>query len=163
MLFFLLVIFVSDLCSAIASLLLGGRTLKTNINRTVLGVLFGGLGGILAGTCMYWITPFVSGRLRIDGICHGVGRRSWRPRWGRAGIGGERRSVKRIFYKRTEWVDDLKLRASYGTSGDKQSSLLRMASKAYMIQETITMVKTALHTCKFLMMNYHGKSLKILM
>ena len=46
MLFFLLVIFVSDLCSAIASLLLGGRTLKTNINRTVLGVLFGGLGGI---------------------------------------------------------------------------------------------------------------------
>ena len=58
MLFFLLVIFVSDLCSAIASLLLGGRTLKTNINRTVLGVLFGGLGGILAGTCMYWITPF---------------------------------------------------------------------------------------------------------
>ena len=31
------------------------------------------------------------------------------------------------------------------------------------IQETITMVKTALHTCKFLMMNYHGKSLKILM
>ena len=39
-------------------LLLGGRTLKTNINRTVLGVLFGGLGGILAGTCMYWITPF---------------------------------------------------------------------------------------------------------
>ena len=68
MLFFLLVIFVSDLCSAIASLLLGGRTLKTNINRTVLGVLFGGLGGILAGTC-------------IDGICHGVGRRSWRPRF----------------------------------------------------------------------------------
>ena len=58
MLLFLLVIFVSDLCSAIASLLLGGRTLKTNINRTVLGVLFGGLGGILAGTCMYWITPF---------------------------------------------------------------------------------------------------------
>ena len=48
----------TDLCSAIASLLLGGRTLKTNINRTVLGVLFGGLGGILAGTCMYWITPF---------------------------------------------------------------------------------------------------------
>ena len=43
---------------SIASLLLGGRTLKTNINRTVLGVLFGGLGGILAGTCMYWITPF---------------------------------------------------------------------------------------------------------
>ena len=42
----------------LASLLLGGRTLKTNINRTVLGVLFGGLGGILAGTCMYWITPF---------------------------------------------------------------------------------------------------------
>lgn len=24
----------------------------------MLGVLFGGLGGILAGTCMYWITPF---------------------------------------------------------------------------------------------------------
>ena len=58
MLYFLLVIFVSDLCSAIASLLLGGRTLKMNINRTMLGVIIGCLGGIIAGTCMYWITPF---------------------------------------------------------------------------------------------------------
>lgn len=80
MLFFLLVIFVSDLCSAIASLLLGGRTLKTNINRTVLGVLFGGLGGILAGT-LYVLDYSISSLAGcIDGICHGVGRRSWRPR-----------------------------------------------------------------------------------
>ena len=61
MLFFLLVIFVSDLCSAIASLLLGGRTLKTHLY--VLDYSISSLAGC------------------IDGICHGVGRRSWRPRF----------------------------------------------------------------------------------
>lgn len=59
MLFFLLVIFVSDLCSSIASLLLGGRSLQMNINRTVLGTVIGCLGGVLAGSSMYWITPFL--------------------------------------------------------------------------------------------------------
>lgn len=58
MLFFLLVIFVSDLCAAIASSLLGGKTLSFNMSRTVLGTVIGCAGGFLAGACMYWITPF---------------------------------------------------------------------------------------------------------
>ena len=58
MLFFLLVIFVSDLTGSIASSMLGGRALAFNINRTVLGTSIGCVGGILAGAAMYWITPF---------------------------------------------------------------------------------------------------------
>lgn len=58
MLFFLLVVFVSDLCSAIASSMLGGRTLSYNVNRTLVGSVVGCLGGLVAAGCMYWITPF---------------------------------------------------------------------------------------------------------
>lgn len=58
MLFFLLIVFVSDLGSALASSMLGGRSLSFNVNRTVLGSVIGGLAGILAAAAMYWITPF---------------------------------------------------------------------------------------------------------
>lgn len=58
MLFFLLVIFVSDLTSSIASSMLGGKTLRFNMNRTVVGNVIGGLGGIIASALMFWITPF---------------------------------------------------------------------------------------------------------
>ncbi len=58
MLFFLLIIFVSDLVATIASLLLKGRALRLNPNRTVLGTVIGCSGGILAAGLMYWITPF---------------------------------------------------------------------------------------------------------
>lgn len=58
MLFFLLVIFVSDLTSSIASSMLGGRTLRFNMNRTVVGNVIGGIGGIIASALMFWITPF---------------------------------------------------------------------------------------------------------
>ncbi|MDO5530658.1 phosphatidate cytidylyltransferase [Sutterella sp.] len=58
MLFFLLVIFVSDLCGSLASSMLGGKALKLSVNRTLLGNAIGCLGGLLAGAAMYWITPF---------------------------------------------------------------------------------------------------------
>lgn len=58
MLFFLLVVFVSDLVATIASSMLGGRSLPFNPNRTLRGTAVGYLGGLVAAGCMYWITPF---------------------------------------------------------------------------------------------------------
>lgn len=58
MLYFLLVIFVSDLCGALASTMLKGRELRFNMNRTVVGTTIGCLCGFIAGALMYWITPF---------------------------------------------------------------------------------------------------------
>lgn len=60
MLFYLLVIFVSDLTAAIASSFMGGKPLSYNANRTIQGTLVGCLGGIIAGGLMFWITPFRS-------------------------------------------------------------------------------------------------------
>lgn len=58
LLFFLLVIFVSDLCCTIASSFLGKRPLAYNPNRTILGTVVGSFGGVVAGAMMFWITPF---------------------------------------------------------------------------------------------------------
>lgn len=58
LLFFLLVLFVSDLCSTIASSFLGKGALFFNHNRTMLGTVIGCSAGVLAGMMMYWITPF---------------------------------------------------------------------------------------------------------
>lgn len=58
MLFFLLVVFVSDLVATIASSMFGGRSLPFNPNRTLRGTAVGYLGGLVAAGCMYWITPF---------------------------------------------------------------------------------------------------------
>ncbi len=58
LLFFLLVLFVSDLCSTIASSFLGKGSLSFNPNRTMLGTFLGCCAGVLAGMMMYWITPF---------------------------------------------------------------------------------------------------------
>ncbi|MDY3115167.1 MAG: phosphatidate cytidylyltransferase [Sutterella sp.] len=58
LLFFLLVLFVSDLCSTIASSFIGKKILSYNHNRTLEGTVLGCLAGILAGMMMYWITPF---------------------------------------------------------------------------------------------------------
>lgn len=58
MLFFLLVVFVTDLGSALASSMLGGKTLSFSMNRTVLGSILGGVAGVAAAATMYWITPF---------------------------------------------------------------------------------------------------------
>ena len=58
LLFYLLVVFVSDLTASIASSFCGGRPMPYNVNRTVLGTLIGCFGGVLAGAAMFWITPF---------------------------------------------------------------------------------------------------------
>lgn len=59
MLFFLLVVFVSDLCASIASAMIGARPpLSFNPSRTVLGTVLGCVGGLLVGGAMFWITPF---------------------------------------------------------------------------------------------------------
>ena len=57
-LFYLLVVFVCDLASSIASSFFGGKSLSFNTNRTVKGTLIGSLSGFLAGAPLFWITPF---------------------------------------------------------------------------------------------------------
>ncbi|MBM6704156.1 phosphatidate cytidylyltransferase [Sutterella massiliensis] len=58
MLFFLLVVFVSDFSAAIASSMIGKKTVGFNAGRTVAGTAIGCACGFLAGAAMYWITPF---------------------------------------------------------------------------------------------------------
>jgi len=58
LLFFLLILFLTDLLQVIASTLLGGTPLKVNLNKTAKGVLAGGAAGILIGTALWWLTPF---------------------------------------------------------------------------------------------------------
>lgn len=58
MLFFLLVIFVSDFSAAIVSSMVGKKPLGFNAGRTVAGTVIGCGCGFLAGAAMYWITPF---------------------------------------------------------------------------------------------------------
>ncbi len=58
LLFFLLILFLTDLLQVIATTLLGGTPLKVNLNKSAKGVLAGGLGGILIGTALWWLTPF---------------------------------------------------------------------------------------------------------
>lgn len=58
LLFFLLVLFLTDLLQVIATALLKGPPLKANPNKSAKGVLAGGLGGVLIGTALWWMTPF---------------------------------------------------------------------------------------------------------
>lgn len=58
MLYFLLVIYTSDMCAALLSSIFGKRPMSANPGRTVLGTLLGCLCGVLAGMAMYWMTPF---------------------------------------------------------------------------------------------------------
>lgn len=58
LLFFLLVLFVSDLCASIASSMSSRKTLVFNSERTLMGLFIGGVGGLIAAACMFWITPF---------------------------------------------------------------------------------------------------------
>lgn len=59
LLFFLLILFLTDLLQVIASTLLGGTPLKVNLNKTAKGALAGGAGGVLIGTALWWLTPFL--------------------------------------------------------------------------------------------------------
>jgi phosphatidate cytidylyltransferase len=58
LLFFLLVLFLTDLLQIVFSALLGSRALKSNPNKTVNGVLAGSACGALIGTLLWWMTPF---------------------------------------------------------------------------------------------------------
>lgn len=58
MLYFLLVIYTSDMCAALLSSMFGKRPLRANSGRTVLGTVMGCFCGIAAGMAMYWMTPF---------------------------------------------------------------------------------------------------------
>lgn len=57
LLFYLLIVFVSDLGASIASAFVGGKPLSFNPNRTIKGTAIGCLAGIIAGSAMFWITP----------------------------------------------------------------------------------------------------------
>jgi len=59
LLFFLLILFLTDLLQVIFSTLLGGTPLKVNLNKTAKGVLAGGAAGIMIGTALWWLTPFL--------------------------------------------------------------------------------------------------------
>ena len=58
LLFFLLVLFMTDVLQIVFSAVLGGRALKSNPNKTVYGVLGGSACGALLGTGLWWMTPF---------------------------------------------------------------------------------------------------------
>lgn len=58
LLFFLLVLFLTDLLQIVASAALDGRPLGSNANKTGRGVLVGGAGGVVLGTLLWWMTPF---------------------------------------------------------------------------------------------------------
>jgi phosphatidate cytidylyltransferase len=58
LLFFLLVLFLTDLLQIVASAALDGRPLRSNANKTGRGVLAGGAGGVVLGTLLWWMTPF---------------------------------------------------------------------------------------------------------
>ena len=58
LLFFLLVLFLTDVLQFTFSAALGGRTLRSNPNKTVNGVLAGSACGALVGTALWWMTPF---------------------------------------------------------------------------------------------------------
>ncbi len=58
LLFYLLVVFVYDLVSTIASAFFGGKNFAFSSNRTGIGTGMGMLAGIFAGALFFWITPF---------------------------------------------------------------------------------------------------------
>lgn len=58
LLYFLLVLQLSDLLAVIASAALGRTPLASNPNKSKEGVLLGGIGATLIGTALWWMTPF---------------------------------------------------------------------------------------------------------
>jgi len=59
LLFFLLILFLTDLLQVIASNFFGGAALEVSPNKTRNGVLAGGSAGILIGTALGGLTPFL--------------------------------------------------------------------------------------------------------
>lgn len=58
LLYFLLVLFLTDVLQIVFSAALNGQALKSNPDKTVNGVLAGSAGGALIGTLLWWMTPF---------------------------------------------------------------------------------------------------------
>ncbi|MGE5338988.1 MAG: phosphatidate cytidylyltransferase [Gemmatimonadota bacterium] len=58
LLYFLLVLQVSELLAVVASAALGRTPLRSNPNKSKEGVLLGGIGATLLGTALWWMTPF---------------------------------------------------------------------------------------------------------
>lgn len=58
LLYFLLVLYVTDLMQTMASAVLGGRPLRSNPRKTDAGLLAGAAGGVLLGLLLWWMTPF---------------------------------------------------------------------------------------------------------
>ncbi|HUL65557.1 MAG TPA: phosphatidate cytidylyltransferase [Burkholderiaceae bacterium] len=58
LLYFLLVLQMSDLLAVIASAAIGRTPLKSNPNKSREGVLAGGAAAVLLGTGLFWMTPF---------------------------------------------------------------------------------------------------------
>jgi phosphatidate cytidylyltransferase len=58
LLYFLLVLQLSELLAVIASAAIGRTPLRSNPNKSREGVLVGGAGATLLGTSLWWMTPF---------------------------------------------------------------------------------------------------------
>jgi phosphatidate cytidylyltransferase len=59
LLYFMLVVQMSDLLAVIASAAIGRTPLKSNPNKSREGVLAGGAAAVLLGTVLFWMTPFL--------------------------------------------------------------------------------------------------------
>lgn len=58
LLYYLLVLYFADLFQIMASALLGGRATLVNPNKTLKGIIIGGLGALVMGSALFWLTPF---------------------------------------------------------------------------------------------------------
>lgn len=93
LLFFLIVTFLADLFSVLASSFLGGKALRMNTNKTIKGITVGSFLAVVAGVALYWLTPFsilqtalyalaivlscLMGDLVISSVKRSLGSRSW--------------------------------------------------------------------------------------
>ena len=93
LLFFLIVTFLTDLFSVLASSALGGKALRMNPNKTVKGLTVGSCSAVVAGIALYWLTPFsilqtvifalaivlscTMGDLVMSSIKRSLGSKSW--------------------------------------------------------------------------------------
>ena len=93
LLFFLIIVFLADLFSALASSALGGKALKMNPNKTVKGLTVGSCLAVIAGIALYWLTPFsilqtalyalaivlscIMGDMVISSVKRSLGSKSW--------------------------------------------------------------------------------------
>ena len=93
LLYFLLVLQMSELLAVIASASLGRTPLASNPNKSREGVLLGGIGATLVGTALWWMTPFTwsqstlmsaavvmagfMGGLVLNSVKRSLGARDW--------------------------------------------------------------------------------------